>query len=440
MPGKISFVIPCEAQWVEGIYRIETTDRVLGYDPATGDDGVANRQWKELGDRTLYLRALGQAAHSDGRHSLTDADFVPETRIPESALKLDYGTAALQGLIAGLRADTQTARRIIEQITDVNLSYASVLTVLVPYSREYFRTNCDYELFMDGIKMRSFSSTGIVREISGDDSLDVESTEGVEVGKTYILMGPGGEDVEEVTVLSVLTEHRLRFTASLTKTRSSGYMASTSLLPSNGEAVVTRPFVYLSDKVDTLSDAAYGNLYVHRDNVEATGKVYYCLDGSSVWHLAEYVGNEHFLDGSIDDVFRLPAGIMKLRIEYSSATYPWKLYYFVLKAVEDYVVVEDVRRPVIESVEIDGRCVVATGDAYASLWDIPQDAVEIRVSLENEYKARTARATIYGGANRAAVTLPYDMAEERPLRVQLRYKDIEGTFSRWSSGYVIRQA
>lgn len=39
------------AEWVEGIYQIEKTDPVVG-----GEDGISNRQAKQLGNRTAYLK------------------------------------------------------------------------------------------------------------------------------------------------------------------------------------------------------------------------------------------------------------------------------------------------------------------------------------------------------------------------------------------------
>lgn len=41
------------AQWETGIYRIETTDPVIG-----GEDGISNAQAKLLGNRTLYLKGV----------------------------------------------------------------------------------------------------------------------------------------------------------------------------------------------------------------------------------------------------------------------------------------------------------------------------------------------------------------------------------------------
>ncbi|MDR0663711.1 MAG: hypothetical protein LBF80_06510, partial [Spirochaetaceae bacterium] len=43
--------LPEEAVWVEGIRRLETTDRAIG-----GEGGVMNQQGGELANRTAYLR------------------------------------------------------------------------------------------------------------------------------------------------------------------------------------------------------------------------------------------------------------------------------------------------------------------------------------------------------------------------------------------------
>lgn len=43
--------LPETPQWEDGIYQIEVSDPVLG-----GPDGISNRQAKQLGSRTLYLK------------------------------------------------------------------------------------------------------------------------------------------------------------------------------------------------------------------------------------------------------------------------------------------------------------------------------------------------------------------------------------------------
>lgn len=98
--------LPCVPLWEEGIYRIEISDPALGYDPATGKDGVANVQGLQLGNRTLWLKALLEAGHaSDGGHALRNVDFMDSSAIPESCLELDAPTAALMAAIA---ADSAT--------------------------------------------------------------------------------------------------------------------------------------------------------------------------------------------------------------------------------------------------------------------------------------------------------------------------------------------
>ena len=440
MPDKISFVIPCEAQWVEGIYRLETSDRVLGYDPETGEDGAANRQWKELGDRTLYLKAIEDATHTDGHHQLTNADFAEGTKIPESALQLHHGTDEIHACIEQLRTDTNAAKDTIETLTDVNLSYTSVLTVLMPYSREYFKTNTDYELFTDAVKLRSFGHTTIAKEIAGDDSIDVENAAGIEPGKTYFLMDYDGNNVEEVTVLAVLTDNRIRLNTNCVHTRNSGYMATTTLLPQDGVTTVYHAFTYITAIVDTLSDADYGKLFVHRDACEVTDKkVYYCRDGSNSWLPAEYVGQENFYDGTVDDVFKLPSGLLKLRIDYGMCEQPYKLYYFVVKGISEYISIENICRPVIQTVTVQDDIVTVTGSPYASLWGIEQNAIQVRILREDEYTPEVCLTTAYGDSTHCSVQLPPALRTARPLRVQLKYIDVEATQSRWSEGYVLTE-
>ena len=58
-----------QSEWVEGIYRLETSDPVLG-----GESGISNLQAKQLGNRTAYLKEQveGKAA-ADHNHDETYA-------------------------------------------------------------------------------------------------------------------------------------------------------------------------------------------------------------------------------------------------------------------------------------------------------------------------------------------------------------------------------
>ena len=136
-------------------------------------------------------------------------------------------------------------------------------------------------------------------------------------------------------------------------------------------------------------------------------------------------------------MYKIPAGILKLRIEYGNCDSPYKLYYFVLKAVSSYVNIEDIRRPVIESVVVDGTDFSIKGDKYASLWGIEQKSFEARVLREDEYTPEVSTYLMYGAITEANISVPGSIASVRPLRVQIRYIDVEDTRSRWSEGYII---
>ncbi|MCC5911309.1 MAG: hypothetical protein JJT76_12810 [Clostridiaceae bacterium] len=56
--------------WEEEIYLIKTDDRVLG-----GEEGIANRQAKELANRTNYLKKQSEEHEKKAMpHQLHDAD------------------------------------------------------------------------------------------------------------------------------------------------------------------------------------------------------------------------------------------------------------------------------------------------------------------------------------------------------------------------------
>lgn len=69
--------------WVDGVYRIETTDPVLG-----GEDGISNAQAKQLGARTRYLKkfadelAEARGIHANLKTRLNGYDaFAPEQQV-----------------------------------------------------------------------------------------------------------------------------------------------------------------------------------------------------------------------------------------------------------------------------------------------------------------------------------------------------------------------
>lgn len=437
--AKISFVIPCEANWTEGIYQLEVSDLALGYDPVLATDGPANRQWKELGDRTLYLRKILEAQHENGHHNLTADNFLPDTQIPESKLALDYNTASLSDELNGLAARTEKAIDLLAQRHSEDISPVVILGRLLPWLQEYFDNGASIDLLNTTSALRTFKSAQITSEIAGDDSLDVISTEGIEAGQIYFLMDKDGNNLEEAEVLAVLTDTRIRFTTSLIHTRTSGILSSVNIVALDGEALISRDFTFYSSWNETLLGADYGRLYVHRDNSGKRGKVFWKEAESEDWHEAEYIDSVNFYDGTVDDVFLFSAASLRFKIEYAATAESWKIYWLALKAVHKIILPETVRQPEILSLKLSGKHLTVRGNEYASLWDIPQGRFELRINAKNNYAIEPARYSVNGASCGMSVNLASSILTEESLMASIRYTDSEGTHSRWSEALELPQ-
>lgn len=437
--AKISFVIPCEANWTKGIYQLEVSDLVLGYDPVLATDGPANRQWKELGDRTLYLRGILDAQHEDGHHSLTAANFRPDTSIPEAKLSLDYGTSELSEALDDLSIRAAKAIDLLNQRNSEDISAAGILGRILPWIQEYFDSGASFDLLNATSTLRTFGNTRITREIAGDDSLDVASTAGIAEGQTYFLMDEDGGNLEEAKVLSVLTDTRIRFTTALLHTRASGILSSVNILGTDGATTVSRDFTFYSDWNDTLKGSDSGKLYIHRDNTGRRGKVFWKALEAEDWREAEYLESINFYDGTVDDVFLLPASSLRFKVKYTSTGESWKIYWLALKAVTRVTLPETVRQPVIELLELSGRRLTVRGNPYASLWGIPQGRFELRVNARNNYAIEPARFSVDGQSEGMSVNLAVSIMAEMPLMASIRYTDLEGSRSRWSEALQLPQ-
>lgn len=114
------------ADWVEGLYRLETTDPVLG-----GEEGIDNVQAKTLGARTRYLKAQLEALAA-GSQPL-DADLTAIAALISAADKMPYATGAgawaLTTLSAFARAllddaDAATARATLGAASPADVAAA----------------------------------------------------------------------------------------------------------------------------------------------------------------------------------------------------------------------------------------------------------------------------------------------------------------------------
>ena len=430
-----TYILPESSVWEPEIYQLEVTDKALGYNPATEMDGPANQQWKQLANRTRYLKDTLEKEHGeDGTHKLTNAGFLDDARIPEVSLALDVKTSELNRRIIEILADMQDAQERADRLDNVNLSFSGALVKLIPLCQEYSTTRSFYELFSGNIEGTAIKPIAITKEIQGDDSLDVVDTTGVQVGHKYILCDADGGNYEEAVVMSVLTENRIRFTTALTHTRTSGYMGYTNLIPTEDGALATGSFLYVLGETDVLTDAIGGYLYLHRDRGTVIERlVQYKLTGSDEWATATYSGSTDFVDGTVDDIYSLPPGKMEIRVTYGQCEAPYTVYYIVVRPTFDVIWIEDIRHPIITSVDLTRNNLTVTGNGYASLYDLAQKGMSVQVMRANEFAGDMEIYTVEDQTTTAVMPVPeYLFDEAEFLRVRIRYIDEEDTVSRWS--------
>lgn len=438
--AHISFYLPCEPFWHEGIYQLETSDFATGYDPVLGTDGPANRQWKELGDRTLFLKAFFETAHKNGHHQIRACDFAADTKIPESKLKLDYDTDVLALKISEIESGAKRAYEIVNLRNSQELSPGAILVRILPSIREYYHSGAEFDLLGATAQLREFTSVPILKEITGDDSLDVASTRGIYPGNTYFLMDEDGSRLEAATVLSVLTDTRVRFTSALGITRNAGLLSAANLPPGSEGLEIFRDFVWQSDWTDALAGKPYGRLFIHRDSGSVNGRVFWQGTETDSWHEAEFASCDSFYDGTCDDVFILPGTALRLRVEYPACASPWKMYWVALRAEKELIFPETVKRPQIENAELSGKSLTVHGCPYASLWALPQGGLEMRAGIKDGFAIPPRLYSVHGKSDGMRVTLDPDFIKAGRLTVAIRYSDIEGTNSRWSNTIVLGDA
>jgi microcystin-dependent protein len=118
------------SQWETGIYRIETTDPVIG-----GETGISNKQAKLLGNRTLYLK--GQTDDHETRITSTEASANILNKLKGSASLVKHGvvTSALNGNVFDFVSVAKiTSSPILNRIT-VTANVDSPL--VIAFSRPY---------------------------------------------------------------------------------------------------------------------------------------------------------------------------------------------------------------------------------------------------------------------------------------------------------------
>lgn len=427
------FKLPEHGLWEEGIYQLETTDKARGYDYATDEDGPANIQATQLGNRTAYIKALVERQHSEeGHHSLTNDDFVTAAAIEESKIALHAGTAQLK---ASTQDTTAKINQLYEDLTnsrlDENINLSWVIQKLVPLTWLYSGEHYAFDMFTESMSLRSAKEFYVVKAVKGDDSLDLESTEGIEPGEIYVFTTPDGGEYQLVQVSSVLTDQRIRLSEASEISLSEGYLRGLNVPVSGMEASAEGDFYYQSGWISTFEGISDVYLYCrHKQPTAVEPVLQYNVYGTEEWIDVPFLRKDTTVDYQ-DDVFlfKEELGVFRIRLVYRELDSKVTFTCLALITETETIWIEDVFRPSIVSVQESSGNLSVTGDTYKSLYDIAQAGMEVQTSAYADFGTVEGSVVVVGETVAAAIAIPENVSE---YHVRIRYFDVEGTYSRWS--------
>ena len=114
------------AQWEAGIYRIETTDPVIG-----GEDGISNAQAKLLGNRTLYLKQVAD----DHETRITEVETTSSSAFVMAENALGSATLIRHGIVVAKRqTGSLTAKANFLSLDIVSKTVTLVASATEPFA------------------------------------------------------------------------------------------------------------------------------------------------------------------------------------------------------------------------------------------------------------------------------------------------------------------
>lgn len=435
-------VMPEDGLWPEGIYQIETSDPVLGYNKTTGIDGPANIQWEQLANRTRYLRNLFLVGHSeDGRHNLTNEDFATSANIPEANILVNYPTQQLADDINALINDIKSALDELDSSVQSSLfGIAWALMKIIPMAWERGADRCAFEMFTDSMHLSHGKSFKVFKAVYdaedqyGDDSVDVTNTmhcfngtEGILPGEHYILCDAEDETMwQYVSIADVLDEERILLAEQAQYTITDGWLRPANVDEQYMQASAESSFSWVSRKLAAFTnDDDIVVTIRHDSHTDTVPNVEYLVDGGD-WEPALAIHKEPFTGGE-DDVCIIPhqTNPFTIRVSYPTLEHPVSFSMIALVAKHNFDIIELVRRPIVTAAVNDSNIITVYGNEYRSLYEIEQGGVEVEVSATRDFMNATS-ASATGAAEELAVTA------SNVEWARIRYKDAEGVYSRWS--------
>lgn len=117
--------------WETGIYQLEEEDLVQG-----GSDGIDNRQAKQLGNRTLFLKQQVEAAQGDMEEHLLAVNPHPQYASKDGAVTLDEAQTLFNKIYVGV-----LEKSVVLAESSIDLSAGNLFSKTISSATTFTVTN-----------------------------------------------------------------------------------------------------------------------------------------------------------------------------------------------------------------------------------------------------------------------------------------------------------
>ncbi|MEH0020892.1 MAG: hypothetical protein V6Z89_14650 [Desulfobacter sp.] len=201
-----------------------------------------------------------------------------------------------------------------ERITDIeNQSAGSVSQALRLDWLYSSKKKIALELFYDSWTLLPGLTSTVVDAVAGDDSLDLDTTAGLEPGTEYVIFD--GTHQETVAITEILTQTRVRCADSLVHSFTNAPIRRTSWTVSDGKAAAGNGGIYMAPNLNLGNENQDRALVVRRHDNDTELSVYFRDSAHIEWTEAAWSWRRSIDDGVVDVEYRLPSrGIFDIRI------------------------------------------------------------------------------------------------------------------------------
>lgn len=285
------------------------------------------------------------------------------------------------------------------------------------------------EQFSPNMTLITFEPINVTRTVAGDDSVDVESTESLNVGNTYVISGNGGQ--ESVTVAEILNGTRFKADANLSRTLDSGKMGQTDWQIYAGYAIAPKGGVYYSSAMSVLRYYGDGRLDIRRDNNDGKLDVKVRTQGGG-WQDTTLLEVIEEKAGTRNEFYKLPiGGIVELQlVADKEIKVDYLMVYTSPEAGRAYPVAMPANLTPVQGAVSVVDPVTFTGTAPRSLYGIAIASVTVQIATDANMQNIIHSGTVNNPSGELSYTAPGGTVEvDKNYWWNYYYTDVDGNTS-----------